>query len=61
MNANVKTAGKTLELLRPLPKTLMDAMVKPTGGHKRAGKSARRGKKPAAGGKKKEAAGAAAA
>ena len=61
MNAHVKTAGKTLELLRPLPKTLMDAMVKPTGEHKRAGKPARRGKKPAAGGKKKEAAAAAAA
>ena len=61
MNAHVKTAGKTLELLRPLPKTLMDAMVKPTGEHKRAGKPARRGKKPAAGWKKKEAAAAAAA
>jgi hypothetical protein len=61
MNANVKTAGKTLELLRPLPKTLMDAMVKPTGEHKRAGKPAHRGKKPAARGKKKEAAAAAAA
>jgi hypothetical protein len=31
MNANVKTTGKTLELLRPLPKTLLDAMAKPTG------------------------------
>ena len=61
MNANVKTAGKTLELLRPLPKTVMDAMVKPTGEHKRAGKPARHGKKPAARGKKKEAAAAAAA
>jgi hypothetical protein len=61
MNTNVKTAGKTLEFLRPLPKTLMDAMVKPTGEHKRAGKPARRGKKPAAGGKKKESAAAAAA
>ena len=61
MNANVKTAGKTLEILRPLPKTLMDAMVKPIGEHKRAGKPARRGKKPAAGGKKKESAAAAAA
>jgi hypothetical protein len=61
MNANVKTAGKTLELLRPLPKTLMDAMVKPTGERKRAGKPARRGKKPSARGKKKEAAAAAAA
>ena len=61
MNANVKTAGKTLELLRPLPKALMDAMAKPTGEHKRAGKPARRGKKPAARGKKKEVAAAAAA
>jgi hypothetical protein len=61
MNANVKTAGKTLELLRPLPKTLMDAMVKPIGEHKRTGKPVRRGKKPAARGKKKEAAAAAAA
>jgi hypothetical protein len=61
MNANVKTAGKTLELLRPLPKALMDAMVKPTGEHKRAGKPARLGKKPAARGKRKEAAAAAAA
>jgi len=61
MNINVKTAGKTLEFLRPLPKTLMDAMVKPTGEHKRAGKPARRGKKPATGAKKKEAAAAAAA
>jgi hypothetical protein len=61
MNANVKTAGKTLELLRPLPKTLMDAMVMPTGEHKRAGKPVRRGKKPAARGKKKAAPAAAAA
>jgi hypothetical protein len=52
MNANVKTAGKTLELLRPLPKTLMDAMVRPTGEHKRAAKPVRGGKKPAAHGKK---------
>jgi len=56
MNTNVKTAGKTLEFLRPLPKTLMDAMVKPTGEHKRAVKAVRRGKKPAAGGKKEAAA-----
>jgi hypothetical protein len=61
MNTNVKTAGKTLELLRPLPKTLMDAIVKPIGEHKRVGKPARRRKKPTAGGKKKEAAAAAAA
>ena len=61
MNANVKTAGKTLEFLRPLPNTLMDAMVKPTREHKRAVKPARRGKKLAAGGKKKEVAAAAAA
>ena len=60
MNTNVKAAGKTLEFLRPLPKTLMDAMAKPTGQHKRAGKPTRRGKKPAAGGKKKESAAAAA-
>jgi hypothetical protein len=60
MNANVKTAGKTLELLRPLPKTLMDAMVKPTGEHKRAVKPAIRGKKPAAHGKKQAAAASAA-
>ena len=59
MNANVKTTGKTLELLRPLPKTLMDAMVKPTGEHKRAAKPVHRGKKPAARGKKKAAAAAA--
>jgi len=60
MNANVKTAGKTLEFLRPLPRTLMDAMVKPTDEHKHAGKPARHGKKPAARGKKKEATAAAA-
>jgi hypothetical protein len=56
MNINVRTAGKTLEFLRPLPKTLMEAMVKPIGEYKRAVKPARRGKKLAAGGKKKEAA-----
>jgi hypothetical protein len=60
MNANVKSAGKTLELLRPLPKTLMDAMVRATGEHKRAAKPVRRGKKPAAHAKKKKAAAAAA-
>ena len=60
MNANLRTAGKTLELLRSLPKALMDAMVKPTGEHKRAGTPVRRGTKPAAGGRKKEAATAAA-
>lgn len=59
MNTNVKTAGKTLEILRPLPKTLMDAMVKSTGEHKRAGKPVRRAKKLPAGGKKKAAAAAA--
>jgi hypothetical protein len=59
MNVNVKTTGKTLELLRPLPKTLMDAMVKPTGEHKRAAKPVHRGKAPAAPGKKKAAAAAA--
>jgi hypothetical protein len=52
MNTNVKTTGKTLEFLRPFPKTLMGATVKPTGQHKGAGKPAR-GKKPATGGKKK--------
>jgi hypothetical protein len=56
MNTNVKTTGKTLEFLRPFPKTLMGATVKPTGQHKRAGRPARRGRKPAAGGKKKESA-----
>ena len=61
MNTNVKTAGKTLEFLRPFPKTLMGATVKPTGQHKRAGKQVRRGKKPAARGKKKAAPAAAAA
>jgi hypothetical protein len=61
MKTNVKTTGKTLELLRPLPKTVMDAMVKPTGEHKRTRKPVRRGKKPAARGKKKAAAAAAAA
>ncbi len=61
MNANVKTTGKTLELLRPLPKTLLDAMAKPTGEHKRVAKPVHRGKKPAARGKKKAAAAAAAA
>jgi hypothetical protein len=60
MNIDVRTAGKTLEFLRPLPKTLMDAMVKPTGEHKRAVKPARRGKKLAAGGKKEAVAAAAA-
>lgn len=60
MNANVKTAGKTLELLRPLPKTLMDAMVKPTGEHKGAVKPTSRGKKPTAHGRKQAAAAAAA-
>lgn len=61
MNANVKTTGKTLELLRPLPKTLLDAMAKPTGEHKRVAKPVHRGKKPAARGKKKATAAAAAA
>ncbi len=61
INANVKTAGKALELLQPLPKTLMEAMVKPAGEHKRERKPVHRGKKPAAVGKKKEAARAAAA
>jgi hypothetical protein len=61
MNANVKTTGKTLELLRPLPKTLLDAMAKPTGEHKRVAKPVHRGKKAAARGKKKAAAAAAAA
>jgi hypothetical protein len=60
MNANVKTAGKTLELLRPLPKTLMDAMVKPTGEHKRAVKPTIRGKKPTAHGRKQASAASAA-
>lgn len=60
MNANVKTAGKTLELLWPLPKMLMDAMAKPTGEHKRTGKPTSRGKKPAAHGKKQAAAASAA-
>ena len=61
MNTNVKTTGKTLELLRALPKTLRDAMVRPTGAHKRAAQPVRRGKKPAARGKKKAEAAAAAA
>ena len=52
-------SDKTLELLRPLPKTLMDAMVKPTGEHKRAAKPVHRGKMPVARGKKKAAAAAA--
>src|SRR6185437_11189088 len=60
MNANLKTAGKTLELLRPLPKALMGAVVKPTGEHKPLHKPARRGRKPAAHGKKEAAAAAAA-
>ena len=60
MNANVKTAGKTLELLRPLPKTLMDAMVKPTGEHKHAVKPTIRGKKPTVHGRKQAAAASAA-
>ena len=55
MNANVKTAGKTLELLQPIPKTLMDAMVKPISEHKRLSTQIRRGKKPAARGKKEAA------
>jgi hypothetical protein len=60
MNANLKTAGKTLELLRPFPKELMAARVKPTGEHKRLGKPVRRGKKPAAHGRKEVAAASAA-
>jgi hypothetical protein len=59
MNANVKTAGKTLELLQPLPKTLLDAMVKPISEHKRLSTPVRRGKKPAERGKKEAAAAAA--
>ena len=58
LTANVKTAGKTLEILRPLPKTLMDAMVMPAREQKRESKPVR-GKKPAARGKKKELAAAA--
>jgi hypothetical protein len=60
MNANLKTAGKTLELLRPFPKSLIGAMVRPTFEHKRLGKPVRRGKKPAAHGKKHAAAASAA-
>jgi len=60
MNANLKTAGKTLELLRPFPKALISAPVKPTGEHRRLGKPVRRGKKPAAHGKKEAAAASAA-
>jgi hypothetical protein len=51
MNTNVKTAGRTLEFLRPLPKSFRGATVKPTGQHK--GRKPVRGKKPATGGKKK--------
>jgi hypothetical protein len=65
MNAGVKTAGNTLELLRPFPfvplaeltregvksyvdaqKALMEAVVKPAGEHKHAGKPVRRARKP---------------
>ena len=62
MNTNVKTAGKTLELLRPLPvgqlmregvksyvdaqKALMDVMLKHRGGRKHEVKAARRAKRP---------------
>ena len=60
MNANLKIAGKTLELLRPFSKELMGAVVKPTGEHKRSDKPARHGKKPVGRGKKEEAATAAA-
>jgi hypothetical protein len=60
MNANLKTACKTLELLRPLPKALISAPGKPTREHKGLRKPARRGKKPAAHGKKEAAAAAAA-
>src|SRR5579864_3096798 len=60
MNANLKTAGKTLELLRPLPKALISAPGKPTREHKPLHKPARRGRKPAAHGKKEAAAAAAA-
>jgi hypothetical protein len=55
MNANLKTAGKTLELLRPFPKALISAPVKP-GEHKRPGKAARRARRPAAHGRKEAAA-----
>ena len=61
INANVKTAGEALEVLRPLPNKLMEAVVKPTGEHERARKPVHRGKKPAAVGKKKPAVAAAAA
>jgi hypothetical protein len=60
MNANLKTAGKTLELLRPFPRTLISAPVKPTGKHKGLSKPVRRGKKPAAHGRKEAAAASAA-
>ena len=60
MNANLKTAGKTLELLRPLPKALISAPAKATRQHKPLHKPARRGRKPAAHGKKEAAAAAAA-
>lgn len=55
LSTNVKTAGKTLEILRPLPKTLMDATVTSAREHKREGKRVR-GKKPVARGKKELAA-----
>jgi len=60
MNANLKTAGKTMEFLRPFPKALISAPVKQTGEHKHLGKPVRRRKKPAASGKKQAAAAAAA-
>jgi hypothetical protein len=63
MHTNVRTAGKTLELLRPLPlgelmrdgvksyadaqKALMDVMLKHRGEHKHEVKTAHRGKRPA--------------
>ena len=64
LNANVKTVGTTLELLRPFPfvplaeltregvksyvdaqKALMEAVVKPAGEHKHAGRPARHARK----------------
>jgi hypothetical protein len=59
MTANVKTTNKALDLLRPLPKTLMDAMVTPATEHKRPDKAAHGRKKAAPRGKKKELAAAA--
>ncbi len=46
MNGNLKTAGRTMDLSRPLPKAVLSAPAKLYRAHKRLARAVRRGKKP---------------